>query len=220
MNLVCFTTPACCVAEWDEACADLAHDLCPVCPHPLTSTAVGQIVHGTAWADGGQRDTDWYELQVTQSTEVTLVIEAEFAFVCGFVQQAIPGSPSCAGSTGDIAPVITGPGCEEMSLTSTIPAGTHWIFVAVDGFSGVPCPAGAAGGLIVGNDYVLRIEGAAPCPGDTDADGTVDVADLVNVITTWGTSGQGLGFNADVNGDGVVSVADMTLVITNWGPCL
>jgi hypothetical protein len=54
-----------------------------------------------------------------------------------------------------------------------------------------------------------------PCPGDTNADGIVDVEDLVTVITTWGQP-DGAG---DVSGDGDVDVEDLVMVITGWGEC-
>jgi hypothetical protein len=51
----------------------------------------------------------------------------------------------------------------------------------------------------------------APVPG---GDGTVDIDDLVAVITSWGISGPG-----DVNADSMTNIDDLVLVITSWGPC-
>ncbi len=70
--------------------------------------------------------------------------------------------------------------------------------------------------------FPFVIEGSAPgdvCAGDTNDDGVVDVTDLINVISTWGTDGQGPGFDADLNGDGIVDVVDLVQVITGWGSC-
>ena len=53
------------------------------------------------------------------------------------------------------------------------------------------------------------------CPGDTNADGAVDVQDLVAVITAWGSDDAA----ADVNGDGTVDVQDLVGVINGWGTC-
>jgi hypothetical protein len=57
-----------------------------------------------------------------------------------------------------------------------------------------------------------------PCvPGDVNADGTVDVVDLVEVIQQWGAcQGFPFPFHADLNGDEVVNVTDLVLVIRNW----
>jgi hypothetical protein len=58
---------------------------------------------------------------------------------------------------------------------------------------------------------------ACNCPQDTNADGFIDVDDLLAVIMDWDTDGS-MRF-ADVNGDGVVDVDDLVEVILAWGPC-
>ncbi len=60
----------------------------------------------------------------------------------------------------------------------------------------------------------IDCEGDA-CVGDVNADGTVDVTDLLTVIGDWGA----MGGDSDVNADGVVDVADLLAVIGAWGPC-
>ncbi len=57
--------------------------------------------------------------------------------------------------------------------------------------------------------------------GDTNGDCQVNVTDLVNVISAWGTAGISLGsYDADLNDDGTVDVTDLVGgVITNWGSC-
>ncbi len=52
------------------------------------------------------------------------------------------------------------------------------------------------------------------CPADINADGTIDVLDLLEVLSQWGGSGS-----ADVTGDGVVDVLDLLEVLAAWGPC-
>ena len=72
------------------------------------------------------------------------------------------------------------------------------------------------GGLFSGGAWRVTIE-PAPCPGDTNGDGVIDTADLVNVILGWDTDGSGN--NSDVNGDGTVDVTDLVVVILAWGDC-
>ena len=50
-------------------------------------------------------------------------------------------------------------------------------------------------------------------PADVDFDGTVDVADLLSVITAWGTCS---GCPEDINCDGLVNVSDLLEVIAEW----
>jgi probable HAF family extracellular repeat protein len=58
-------------------------------------------------------------------------------------------------------------------------------------------------------------------PGDINADGVVDVDDLVAVILSWGACGDCNNCPADVapfpKGDCVVDVDDLVAVILNWG---
>jgi hypothetical protein len=64
----------------------------------------------------------------------------------------------------------------------------------------------------------LADETPPPCPADVDADGAVDVQDLVAVILAWGACAAGP-CPADVNGDSDVDVQDLVLVVLSWGPC-
>ena len=53
------------------------------------------------------------------------------------------------------------------------------------------------------------------CPGDLDANGIVDVNDVLEVLSSYGsTNGEG-----DADGDGDSDVDDVLEVINGWGPC-
>jgi hypothetical protein len=54
-------------------------------------------------------------------------------------------------------------------------------------------------------------------PGDVNLDGSVNVIDLLAVISSWGVPVPG-GPPADFNNDGVVNVIDLLAVINNWAP--
>ena len=56
----------------------------------------------------------------------------------------------------------------------------------------------------------------SPCSGDTDANGVVNVEDLLAVISQWGSTGG----TADLDGSGTVDVGDLLLVIGGWGDCV
>ncbi len=66
-----------------------------------------------------------------------------------------------------------------------------------------------------GNGVPDRCE-AAPCAGDLDGSGAIDVVDLVQLIVSWGPCP---GCPADVTGDGTVDVSDLVQLILGWGPC-
>jgi hypothetical protein len=54
------------------------------------------------------------------------------------------------------------------------------------------------------------------CSGDVDGNGRVDVDDIVDVIASWGATGDS---PADVNNDGIVGAADLTIVLQGYGNC-
>ena len=54
------------------------------------------------------------------------------------------------------------------------------------------------------------------CTGDIDANGVVDVDDIIWVLVSWGADGTS---EADVNSDGIVNGADLAIVLQGWGQC-
>lgn len=53
----------------------------------------------------------------------------------------------------------------------------------------------------------------ASCIGDVDDSGNVDVADLLYLVSVWGSNDP----QGDVNGDGIVNINDLLDVMANWG---
>jgi hypothetical protein len=70
---------------------------------------------------------------------------------------------------------------------------------------------------IVADRPMLEITFRTPCIADIDRNWTVNIDDLLAVITAWGTTDP---LNsADVNHDHVVNIDDLLAVITAWGAC-
>lgn len=67
-----------------------------------------------------------------------------------------------------------------------------------------------------GVDFVQYLQ---PCLGDVILSGTVDVSDLLAVISAWGPCPDPNDCPADIDGDDVVGVIDLLAVINAWGPC-
>ena len=57
---------------------------------------------------------------------------------------------------------------------------------------------------------------AGTCVWDTDLSGSVDVADLLDLLGLWGTNPGG---PPDFDGDGDVGVTDLLAMLGRWGPC-
>ena len=51
------------------------------------------------------------------------------------------------------------------------------------------------------------------CPADLSGDGTVDVADFLQLLADWGTP------DGDIDGDGDAGVTDFLQLLSDWGPC-
>jgi len=71
------------------------------------------------------------------------------------------------------------------------------------------------GTWIDGGGNVFDASCGSNCPADVNADGSVNVSDLLTVIEAWGGSNP----SADINSDGIVNVADLLEVVGTWGPC-
>jgi formylglycine-generating enzyme required for sulfatase activity len=56
------------------------------------------------------------------------------------------------------------------------------------------------------------------CLGDIDGSGQAGGTDLTNLLSSWGTFGQGQ-HDADLNDDGTVGGTDLTILLSAWGPC-
>jgi hypothetical protein len=53
------------------------------------------------------------------------------------------------------------------------------------------------------------------CPADLNADGAVNVGDLLQLLGAWGSSGG----PADLDDDGLVNVGDLLILLGEWGAC-
>lgn len=175
---VCMVQPWCCQNGWDAFCAELALTICHACrvdvvaecfsdaniepercgddvnggcnmPSPsFTSIECGDSFCGTVWALDESRDTDWYEITITEPIEMTLAGEAEFPVAMGFVDSL--GDGNCQ-NVGGFAAVATGAAGEEISVTHMLEPGTWWIFVSTNGlFDGIPCSSD-------NNNYVFTL---------------------------------------------------------------
>jgi len=163
---VCNIDPVCCELAWDALCASHAAFYCIDCvlacdptalpegelcgtninggcvlPFPLFGEiACGGWICGSAWAANGQRDTDWYEFDLNQTTVITIDVIAEFPVVVGIVNTE--GIPLCfAGNV--VSPYSVTAPCAPTTLTTCLGPGTWWLCVAPVVFSGFPCTSGS-----------------------------------------------------------------------------
>jgi len=139
-----------------ETCGDDINGGCNSTPPIFSTINCGDKIAGNLWADGGTRDTDWYELTITESTYVYIEAEAELPYVVGFVHTDPPGTGDCADLIGTIDPLGIGNPCEISNVEDfLVSAGTYWIFIAPQYFYDYACVDGPW-------DYTLEVTCATP----------------------------------------------------------
>ena len=100
------------------------------------------------------RDTDWYQLDLTQTSEISLYCMPDFNMTIGFID----GREGCE-NVSSFYSYATVPTCWAAELTETLPPGTWWVWIGPSGYSGVQCGAG----------YVCEITGYTPVTPVEDA---------------------------------------------------
>lgn len=115
----------------------------------------GIKVCGTAKFTGAERDTDWYEITLVQQTQITFRVTAEFRVVAGVVA-GTNGIPNCNLAT-NVNPFSVANAGQQASVTTCLPPGTWWLFVAPDFDQPVFTTCG--------EQYEAELICQAPCPG-------------------------------------------------------
>ena len=170
--LVC---PPGAISDNEPACADEYVDNtnggCNSDPNVFTNLPCGTDVavcgtYGNYLFQGGQyRDTDWYQITVTQNETLTWCVEGEAPTLAAILD----GTGGCAGLSA--LDVQVGNTRQQFCCTANVGPGTYWLFVSTQGFTGVPC----------GSKYVAHLTGhncpnqchalAIQCPEDHPAIG-------------------------------------------------
>jgi hypothetical protein len=246
-ELICLVDPFCCGGPWDRMCADRALQLCDVpgcvlgdCPPgatveqettdcyarvndgcnlsvpAFTPIACGETVCGTVWT-GGSRDTDWYEITVGQTTQVTWTVSSDFPSELFVVTGTCDGTYTLAASA-------FGGNCQPEAIQVELDPGTYYLYVA-PGTTRAPVNNGigcfdSEGEFVNGGAYEGRYHATATCaltcPADFDGDGLVGVTDFLLLLAAWNTNPGG---PPDLDGDGTVGITDFLLLLAAWGPC-
>lgn len=175
----------------DERCGPGTPDInsgCSDSSYNFTPVVCGETICGNAWAIGGTRDTDWYELGPPGFSGDDLVHTTLVAGFDAFYLYA-GDDPSCV--EVPFLGFVNSDGCgDAATMTHATPSTstTRW-FIAKSNFDLLPCESSG----ISTNDYVVHwtcedIVPPPPCPqlGDTNQDGTVDFTDVLAVLSNFG----------------------------------
>jgi hypothetical protein len=114
-----------------ESCGDTINNGCRLQTPSFSTINCGDTICGSAWLTGQSRDTDWYSLVLTDTTDVTLVTKAEFYFNAGIKNAPCP-------SNGFITNTSINPGYFNQQTAQLTP-GTYYIFMAPTFNGNVTC---------------------------------------------------------------------------------
>jgi hypothetical protein len=121
---------------------DATNGGCNSTPNVFSPISCGETVCGTVGTKnstkGPRRDTDWYALILAGTSKVEVTLAAQFADFSGIVTNGAQGPPSC-GTQSTEWTASHNLACVESENARLLSAGTWWIFVASQGFSGISC---------------------------------------------------------------------------------
>ncbi len=171
----------------DSGGPDTINGGCGSNPVVFGSVDCGETICSTAWALGDLRDTDWYEVNLTEASSVTMTVTAEAALNIFTLTGVSNGDCGAVGVSQD----LNLQPCVEGSVTEIYDVGEAYLWVGHSEFDSLPC-----GQENPGNDYIMTVNCSPPpvipcCTlGDANEDGDVGFADLIIVLDNWGECPQ------------------------------
>ncbi len=134
-----------------ETCGADLNGGCNSTPEAYEPIACGESVSGTIWADQGSRDTDWYELVVTEQTDIEVAFSGGSPLEVYLMDNCI--DMNTLASESSIA-------CGDGSITYSVSPGTYLLVIVPPGFESVPCGSGSANQYDVTVTYCEPVD---PC---------------------------------------------------------
>jgi hypothetical protein len=153
---VCGVDSFCCDNTWDASCASTACAICTgTCipnPTPVTPIECGVTICGDAWALNGVRDTDWYEIDLSDregNCIITATLTASFPATALFIFDD-QCSPQTLGAGDGNCPSVA---------TACVEPGVYRVVVAQSVFNAFPCESGQT---------AYRLDVSCACPADCE----------------------------------------------------
>jgi len=161
----------------------------------LEETVCGLTAMNT---DTGARDTDWYELVLTEETHVIWRVVPENRVFIGIVDNG--GVPDCAEASCFLTRAEGGL-CFPQIATAVLPPGTWWLYVAPFFQDEAAC------------EFAYTATALVRVPADFNLDGIVGHTDFSFLMGTWGPCP---GCPTDLDSDGMVGVTDFLILLASW----
>ena len=152
-----------------ETCGADLNGGCNTDPGPAVyeQIACGGSISGTLWADGGTRDTDWFELVVTENTDVVVDFSGGMPINVFLID-------NCTDLT--TLALETSAACASANLTWAVTPGTYLLAVVPTVFESYPCGSGSANLYDLTVTYCEPVVNTDPCLTSIDVWGDLNIA--------------------------------------------
>ena len=133
-----------------ESCGQDLNGGCNRTPPAFEPIALGETICGNTWCDGINRDQDWFDFSLAETTTVTLTGSAEVPILMGLMASPCP--------QGSFIISKTAPGHSSLSLMTTLAPGTYFAVAEPMDLSTVIACLGDS--QLEDNKYWLKIYGS------------------------------------------------------------
>ena len=225
---VCSVLPSCCDDFWAVECAEMAFDLCSVCPNDIRlqpgspcidagdNTAVPENI--TTDLDGNPRFLEIPETPDTGNGTLPIVDMGAFESLGGGCLAVTSQEVVCHADGTTFTVSIEG-------LNACTGGTTQVTFTASGGAVGEELCFTALvndGGFCCSTEICVTIPDCAPAalPSDLNGDGIVGMVDFLALLGAWGSCsdcGTPQACPADFDGDCSVGILDLLVLLGNWG---
>lgn len=132
-----------------ESCGEDKNGGCNMPVPAFEPITIGETICGTAWANAGTRDTDWYQVTITVPTKLIFTVRAEFQVLIFLMYPSDSNQPiSCSNHSLD--DFNSAPACTDVQVSRDCQPGTYWLWVG-QYLYGYPCGSGQ-------NNYVATLK--------------------------------------------------------------
>jgi hypothetical protein len=173
-------------------------------PPVYQAVTCNQTIHGTLFADGGTRDTDWYSVTVPDSGTVS----ATFTSAIPTISFVLTFAPDCTAINLAAQAHVDPCDVATVSASGLAPGSLAVIFFATGNADGSGIFAGFPCGFATGNDYCATFDVGVTCnncPCDFNHDGRLNSQDFFDFLACFFTAGCPQG---DYNGDHIINSQD------------
>lgn len=166
-----------------EICGEDINGGCNMGTPAFTSVSDGDTVCGSTWAVDYERDTDWFEIEITEVSNIKLSVIGEDDMIFGMIAQIEMGGEGCENMYNYFAGYNTTPACIEDSIEfACLPVGTYYFMVASNTFLGQPCFDYQAAFTVDANPYGT-ISGTVDDGAKAGIEGVTVTADVYSTTT-------------------------------------